>query len=161
MSVILSSEITPLKMVLVEPEIPPNIGAVSRICACIGSPLYIVGKVAFDENHPRRKRAGLDYWELVEKFYEPDIDAFFEKLGGRFHLFSTKVGNSMYDARYLPGDALAFGSETKGLPRWLLDKYPDNCVRIPMMRDIRSLNLANSAGIGAYEAIRQIHSLGT
>lgn len=159
MSIILSPEIDPIKMVLVEPEIPPNIGAVSRICACIGSPLYIVGTISFDENHPRRKRAGLDYWELVQKLYEPDIDAFFEKLQGKFHLFSTKVGNSMYDAKFHPGDALAFGSETKGLPKWLLEKYPEKCVRIPMMKDIRSLNLANSAGIAAYEAIRQIHSL--
>ncbi|MBN2722537.1 MAG: tRNA (cytidine(34)-2'-O)-methyltransferase [Deltaproteobacteria bacterium] len=149
----------PVVITLVEPEIPPNIGAVSRLCACIGSPLHIVGKIGFDENHPRRKRAGLDYWDLVEKTYFEDIDVYFEARKDKIWLFSTKVGQGLYEAEFKKGDYLSFGSETKGLPKWLIEKYPHRCLRIPMMENIRSLNLANSAAIAAYEAVRQVHKL--
>ena len=147
-----------LKIALVEPVIPPNVGAVSRLCACIGASLYIVGKIGFEENHPKRKRAGLDYWDKVEKIYIPSTEEFFEMFPEEnMFLFSTKVGKSLYDAKFKEGDILIFGSETKGLdPKWL-NKYKERSFRIPMIKDIRSLNLANSSAIAAYEAIRQIH----
>jgi len=150
----------PLKIVLVEPEIPPNVGAISRICACIGSPLVLCGPLTFDENHPKRKRAGLDYWDKVIKEYYPDFDAFLAQHTGTCWFLSTKVGRSLYEARFRPGDALVFGSETRGLPAALLARHPETALRIPMIADIRSLNVANAAAIAAYEAIRQIHSLG-
>ena len=149
----------PIKIILFEPQIPPNIGAVSRICACIGSPLYLAGDLSFDENHPRRKRAGLDYWELVEKIYLRDAHEMFERVGERYFLFSTKVGKSMYEAEFRPGDALIFGSETAGLPPQMVQEHAAHALRIPMVADVRSLNLANSVGIAAYEAVRQIHRL--
>ncbi|MGM0596988.1 MAG: tRNA (cytidine(34)-2'-O)-methyltransferase [Myxococcota bacterium] len=157
MSIYLPKNTTPLNIALVEPKIPPNIGAISRICACTGSTLYIVGEVTFRENHPKRKRAGLDYWDKVEKIYIEEIDDFFEETGPNFYLFSTKVGNSIYEIKFKPGDFLVFGSETTGLPEYLLKKYQTKSCRIPMIKNIRSLNLANSVGIAAYEALRQIH----
>lgn len=150
----------PLKIVLVEPEIPPNVGAVSRICACIGAPLVICGPVTFDENHPKRKRAGLDYWDKVVKEYWPDFESFAAQHEGRCWLLSTKVGRSLYDARFAPGDALVFGPETRGLPPALLARYEGMALRIPMQAGIRSLNVANAAAIAAYEAVRQVYGLG-
>ncbi len=150
----------PLKIVLVEPEIPPNVGAVSRICACIGSPLVICGPYTFDENHPKRRRAGLDYWDKVEKEYWPDFETFAAQHEGTCWLMSTKVGKSLYEARFAPGDALVFGPETRGLPASLLARYERTALRIPMRAGIRSLNVANAAAIAAYEAVRQVHGLG-
>ncbi len=149
----------PLKIILFEPEIPPNIGAVSRLCACLGSPLYLAGKLSFDENHPARKRAGLDYWDKVEKIYLPDTQSLFDLVGERYFLFTTKVGRSLYDATFQPGDALIFGSETRGLPPKMLETHRQHALRIPMQKNIRSLNLANAVAIAAYEATRQLHLL--
>ncbi len=149
----------PLKIVLVEPEIPPNVGAISRICACVGSPLILCGPLTFDENHPQRKRAGLDYWDKVDKNYYPDFESWFASHSGNTWFFSTKVGKSMFNARFSPGDALVFGSETRGLPADLLARHEDRALRIPMLENIRSLNVANAAGIAIYEAVRQIYHL--
>ncbi|PKN47134.1 MAG: tRNA (uridine(34)/cytosine(34)/5-carboxymethylaminomethyluridine(34)-2'-O)-methyltransferase TrmL [Deltaproteobacteria bacterium HGW-Deltaproteobacteria-17] len=151
---------SPVKIVLVEPEIPPNVGAISRICACIGSPLVLCGPLTFDENHPKRKRAGLDYWDKVEKEYHPDFETFFAQHTGTCWFLSTKVGRSLYEARFRPGDALVFGSESRGLPPELLARHQDTALRIPMIADIRSLNVANAAAIAAYEAVRQVYGLG-
>lgn len=150
----------PLKLVLVEPEIPPNVGAISRICACIGAHLVVCGPYTFDENHPKRKRAGLDYWDKVVKEYWPNFESFAAQHSGTCWLMSTKVGKSLYNARFSPGDALVFGPETRGLPSSLLARYENTSLRIPMQKNIRSLNVANAAAIAAYEAIRQIYGLG-
>ncbi len=147
----------PLKIVLVEPKIPPNVGAIGRICACIGSPLYIVGPVTFSEDHPKRRRAGLDYWDKVKKIYLDSFDDFLAMHPGvRFHLFTKKTQRSLFMVRFQPGDALVFGSETSGLPPEITERYQEHAVRIPMVEGVRSLNLANSVGIAAYEAIRQV-----
>ncbi len=156
----LSPIANPLKIVLVEPEIPPNVGAISRICACIGAQLVLCGPLTFDENHPKRKRAGLDYWDKVEKAYFPDFEAFLAQHTGGCWFLSTKVGRSLYEARFRPGDALVFGSETRGLPAELLARHEDTALRIPMITAIRSLNVANAAAIAAYEAVRQVYDLG-
>jgi len=150
----------PLKIVLVEPEIPPNVGAISRICACIGAHLVVCGPYTFDENHPKRRRAGLDYWDKVVKEYWPDFESFAARHEGTCWLMSTKVGKSLYEARFSPGDALVFGPETRGLSASLLAQYERTALRIPMQKGIRSLNVANAAAIAAYEAVRQIYGLG-
>ncbi len=147
----------PLRIVLTEPRIPPNVGAVSRICAAIGAPLVIVGEVTFREDHPARRRAGLDYWTRVQKVYLPDFDALQAAFPeSRFHLLSTRAGRSLYDVVFSPGDLLMFGSEDDGLPMDLQEAYPEACVRIPMVRGVRSLNLSSSVAIVGYEAVRQL-----
>ena len=150
----------PLLIVLVEPEIPPNVGAISWICVCIGAPLVLCGPLTFDENHPKRRRAGLDYWDKVEKIYHPDFDTFLAGHRGTCWFLSTKVGRSLYEARFSPGDALVFGSESRGLPAALLARHEATALRIPMIAGIRSLNVANAAAIAAFEAVRQVHALG-
>ncbi len=146
----------PLGIVLVEPKIPPNVGAVSRICAALGAPLHLVGRLTYREDHPARRRAGLDYWPLVEKAYHEDWAALRASCPGRrFHLLSVRAGRSLYEVRFEPGDLLAFGSEDDGLPAAITEAHPEECVRIPMVRGVRSLNLASSVAIAAYEAARQ------
>lgn len=147
----------PLRIVLVEPRIPPNVGAVSRICAALGAPLVLVGPVTFREDHPARRRAGLDYWHLVEKIPLPGFDALVERFPeAGLHLFSTRAGRSLYQVAFRPGDLLVFGSEDDGLPGAIQDAHPEACVRIPMVRGVRSLNLSSSVAIAAYEAARQL-----
>lgn len=147
----------PLRVVLVEPRIPPNVGAVSRLCAALGSPLVLVGRMTFQEDHPARRRAGLDYWDRVEKVYLPNFEAARRAYPeGELHLFSTGSGVGLYERAFSPGDLLVFGSEDDGLPAGLLDAHPEACVRIPMVRGVRSLNLSSSVAIAAFEAMRQV-----
>lgn len=147
----------PLRVVLVEPRIPPNVGAVSRLCAAVGAPLVLVGPVTFREDHPARRRAGLDYWHLVEKIHLPAFGALGETFpGAGMHLFSTRAGRSLFQVAFQPGDLLIFGSEDDGLPAGIQDAHPEACVRIPMVRGVRSLNLSSSVAIAVYEAARQL-----
>jgi tRNA (cytidine/uridine-2'-O-)-methyltransferase len=149
--------VPPLRVVLVEPRIPPNVGAVSRICAAVGAPLVLVGPVTFREDHPARRRAGLDYWHLVEKIHLQDFQGLlraYPEVG--MHLFSTRAGSSLYEAVFSAGDLLIFGSEDDGLPGWIQDAHPEACVRIPMVRGVRSLNLSSAVAIGVFEAVRQL-----
>lgn len=147
----------PLGIVLVEPRIPPNVGAASRICAAIGAPLHLVGEVTYREDHPARRRAGLDYWHLVEKIHHADWAAL---LGAypdrRYHLLSVRAERSVYDVSFTPGDLLVFGSEDSGLPPEITDAHPEACLRIPMIRGVRSLNVTSAVAIVAFEAARQI-----
>ncbi len=147
----------PLGIVMVEPRIPPNVGAASRICAAIGAPLHLVGKLTYREDHPARRRAGLDYWHLVEKIHHADWAALRSAFPDRrFHLLSVYAERSLYDVRFTPGDLLVFGSEDDGLPATITSAYPDECVRIPMVRGVRSLNVTSSVAIAAFEAARQL-----
>lgn len=156
---VISRATPPFSLVLVEPRIPPNVGAVSRICAAVGAPLVLVGPVTFREDHPARRRAGLDYWDLVEKTQFPGYEALCERFpGATKHLFCTRAGRSFFDVTYRPGDLLVFGSEDDGLPPAILDAHPEACVRIPMVRGVRSLNLSSSVAIAAYEAVRQLRA---
>ncbi len=146
-----------LGIVLVEPRIPPNVGAASRICAAIGAPLHLVGKLTYREDHPARRRAGLDYWHLVEKIHHADWAALRSAFPDRrFHLLSVYAERSLYDVRFTPGDLLVFGSEDDGLPAAITGAHPDECVRIPMVRGVRSLNVTSSVAIAAFEAARQL-----
>lgn len=143
-------------IVLVEPEIPQNTGNIARTCAATGARLHIVYPIKFDISDKAVKRAGLDYWHLVEVTCYDSLEDFFEKTkGGRYFYASTKAPNRYTDVKYQADDYLVFGKETKGLPEQLLHDNRDACIRIPMMDAARSLNLSNSAAIVLYEALRQ------
>ncbi len=160
----------PLHVVLVEPEIPPNTGNVARLCAAAGAPLHLVGPLGFRIDEHSVRRAGVDYWHLVDVRRHLDFAHFvhaFDKENegherrGRFHLFSAIATKSYLDARIEPGDALVFGKESVGLPDELLAQYPDTVVGIPTLGAVRSLNLANAAGIALWDALRQCGALGS
>ena len=144
-------------IVLVEPEIPPNTGAIARLCGATDAVLHLVHPLGFRTDDRHLKRAGLDYWEAVRIRHWPDFAAFLAaQPRERLHLFSTKSARPYTEARFAPGDFLVFGRETKGLPEATLALYSDRCLTIPMRNArIRSLNLAMCAGIALYEAIRQ------
>ena len=145
-----------LNIVLVEPEIPANTGNVARTCAATGARLHLVKPFGFSLDDKHLKRAGLDYWHLLDISYYENLDDFFEKnKDGNFFYFSTKALNRHTDAHYSYGCFLVFGKETRGLPESLLINNRDNTVRIPMIEKARSLNLSNSVAIAAYEVLRQ------
>lgn len=145
-----------LNIVLVEPEIPQNTGNIARTCAATGASLHLVRPLGFYIDDKKLKRAGLDYWHLLDITYYDDLNDFLEKTkGGEYFLFSTKGTHIHSDAEYPDNCYIIFGKETKGLPEELLMKYPENTVRIPMIDEARSLNLSNSVAIAAYEVLRQ------
>lgn len=145
-----------LNIVLVEPEIPQNTGNIARTCAATGARLHIVEPMGFEIDDKKLKRAGLDYWYLLDITYYSNLEDFFEKnKDGNFYFFSTKAQNRYSDISYPDKSYLFFGKETAGLPEELLKANPDRCVRIPMISDARSLNLSNSVAIGVYEVLRQ------
>jgi tRNA (cytidine/uridine-2'-O-)-methyltransferase len=148
--------ISMLNIVLVEPEIPQNCGNIARTCAATGCRLHLIRPLGFDISEKAVKRAGLDYWHLVEVCdYENLADFFARNHVRQMYCLSTKAPRSYTQAAYQDGCYLLFGKETKGLPEELLLKNPDKCVRIPMQYDIRSLNLSNSVAIAVYETLRQ------
>jgi tRNA (cytidine/uridine-2'-O-)-methyltransferase len=158
---------TPLHIVLVEPEIPPNTGNVARLCAATGSPLHLVGTLGFRIDEHSVRRAGVDYWHLVDVRQHPSFEHFLhgwggpgaEPPGGALHLFSAHARRSYLQAAFRPGDALVFGKESVGLSPDLLERFADRTVGIPTLGAVRSLNLANAVGIALYEALRQVGAL--
>ena len=146
-----------LHVALLEPEIPPNTGNIARLCAATDSKLHIVGVAGFRLDEKAVRRAGLDYWEHVQITRHIDMDELYDALpDSRFVYLSTKSKQSYFDFVFKDHDCLVLGRETKGLPESLLNQFPESSVRIPMTNpNIRSLNLATSAGIVLYEAIRQ------
>lgn len=143
-------------IVLVEPEIPQNTGNIARTCAATGSRLHIVKPMGFEIDNKKLKRAGLDYWHLLGVQYYENLADFFEKnRDGRFFYGTTKGLNIHSDVEFKDGDYLVFGKETKGLPEELLHDNKEQCIRIPMIDEARSLNLSNSVAIVVYEALRQ------
>jgi tRNA (cytidine/uridine-2'-O-)-methyltransferase len=149
-----------LHVALIEPEIPPNTGNISRLCGATFTPLHLVGKLGFRVDEKAVRRAGLDYWDAVEIHYHRNLEALQEFLPDcRFLYFTTKADRIYTDFRYQPDDCLVFGRETRGLPEDLLQANWDRSLRIPMPNpQIRSLNLATSVGIALFEALRQIGS---
>ena len=146
-----------LNIVLVEPEIPQNTGNIARTCAATGARLHIIKPMGFTIDDKKLKRAGLDYWYLLDLTYYENLDDFFKKNpDGKYFFFTTKARKAHSDVSYDDKSFLFFGKETKGLPEELLLEHPDECVRIPMIDDARSLNLSNSVAIGVYEALRQM-----
>ena len=145
-----------LNIVLVEPQIPQNTGNISRTCAVTGARLHLVRPLGFEVTDKHLKRAGLDYWDKLDITYYNGLDDFFEKnRDGNFFYFTTKGKNVHSDTEYPDNSYLVFGREDKGLPEELLYRNPDNCVRIPMRNELRSLNLSNSVAIAVYEVLRQ------
>ena len=143
-------------IVLVEPEIPQNTGNIARTCAATGSRLHLVRPLGFEISDRYLKRAGLDYWDLVTVTLHDNFEELLaENPNARFFFFTTKAKTCDADARYREGDFLVFGKETRGLPEELLVSRPQDCVRIPMIGESRSLNLSNSVSIVLYEALRQ------
>ena len=146
-----------LNVVLVAPEIPQNTGNIARTCAATGSVLHLIKPLGFDISDSAVKRAGLDYWHLVDVRVYESLDDFFAKNEVRqMRLFSTKAPRSYTEADYADGCYLFFGRETRGLPEDFLDAHYESCVRIPMREEARSLNLSNSVAIGVFEALRQL-----
>lgn len=144
-----------LNIVMVEPEIPQNTGNVARTCAATGARLHLVGPMGFTIDDRKLKRAGLDYWHLLDISYYESLADFFEQTSGAFFFFSTKAPTVYTQPQYPDGAYLFFGKETRGLPEPLLQANLERCVRIPMITDARSLNLSNSVAIGVYEVLRQ------
>lgn len=144
-----------INIVMVEPEIPQNTGNVARTCAATGARLHLVGPMGFTIDDKKLKRAGLDYWHLLDISYYDNLEDFFSKNSGAFYFFSTKAPHRHSDLAYEDGCYLFFGKETAGLPENLLHDHPDTTVRIPMIGEARSLNLSNSVAVGVYEVLRQ------
>ena len=147
----------PFNIVLVEPEIPPNTGSVARLCGATGAHLHLVHPLGFSTDDRHLKRAGLDYWPYVTIKHWPDFDTFLAAQDENLlYFFTTKTKKSYTRAHFQPGDFFIFGKETKGLPEETLRLYADRCYTLPMFNaHIRSLNLAMTAGIVLYEALRQ------
>jgi tRNA (cytidine/uridine-2'-O-)-methyltransferase len=141
---------------LLEPEIPQNTGNVGRICVGTGSPLHLIGTLGFQIDEKAVRRAGLDYWHLVDLRRHDTLDAFKNQVPDtRWKLFSAFASKSYLEAKYTPGDVLVFGRESVGLPRDLVVQYDDRAYGIPMCGPIRSLNLANAVSVVLFEALRQ------
>ena len=146
-----------LNIVLVEPEIPQNCGNIARTCAATGAVLHLIRPLGFDISEKAVKRAGLDYWHLVEvKDYENLADFFAKNDVRQMWCLSTKAPRSYTQAEFQDGCYLFFGKETKGLPEDFLEAHRDCCIRLPMRDCARSLNLSNSVAITVYEALRQL-----
>ena len=144
-----------LNIVLVEPEIPQNTGNIARTCAATGARLHIVKPMGFEIDDRKLKRAGLDYWYLLDITYYESLDDFFSKNDGNYFYLTTKGRNIYSNARFEGKTYIIFGKETKGLPEELLKENPDKCLRIPMIDEARSLNLSNTVALTAYEVLRQ------
>ena len=143
-------------IVLVEPEIPQNPGNIARTCAATGCDLHLIKPLGFEISDKYLKRAGLDYWHLVHVYVYENLEARQKKYpNARYRVYPTTARKRHTDADYREGDFLVFGKETKGLDEELLLAHPDECVRIPMISEARSLNLANAAAVAVYEAMRQ------
>ena len=146
-----------LNIVLVEPEIPQNCGNIARTCAATGCRLHLIRHLGFDISEKAVKRAGLDYWHLVEVFDYENLDEFFAKNDVKqMWCLSTKAPRSYVEAKFEDECYLFFGKETKGLPEDFLAKHGESCIRLPMRQEARSLNLSNSVAITVYEALRQL-----
>ncbi len=146
-----------MHIVLVEPEIPYNTGNVARTCAVTGSVLHLVKPLGFSVDDKQLKRAGLDYWHLLDIRYYENFAELRDKYPTRnFYYVTTKAKQYYTGVNYSNDDFLVFGKETAGLPKQLLEANPANCIRIPMINDVRSLNLSNSVAIVLYEAWRQL-----
>jgi len=146
-----------LNIVLVEPEIPQNCGNIARTCAATGCRLHLIRPLGFDISERAVRRAGLDYWHMVEVIDYENLEDFFRRNQvEQMYCLSTKAPRCYTEAAYADGCYLFFGKETKGLPEAFLEAHRDQCVRIPMKSDARSLNLSNAVAVTVFEALRQL-----
>jgi len=159
-----------LNIVMVEPQIPQNAGNVARTCAVTGARLHLVGPMAFEIDDKKLKRAGLDYWHLLDITFYDNIGEFFHRVSDgalsiyeptpdtspfNFYYFETRIGRVYTEPKYEDNVYIFFGSETVGLDKELLNKNVKQCVHIPMLNNSRSMNLSSSIAIGAFEVLRQ------
>ena len=145
-----------INIVLLEPEIPQNTGNIARTCAVTGAALHLVRPMGFEPDDTKLKRAGLDYWDKLDITYYDSIYDFLDKHGDDdLYLFTTKAEKAHSEVAYPKKTFLLFGKETAGLPMWLIERYKENAVRIPMRNELRCLNLSNAVAVGAYEYLRQ------
>lgn len=146
------------KIVLYQPEIPPNTGNIIRLCANTGCSLHLIGPLGFDLDDKKMRRAGLDYREYADVQLYADLEAFMAQHNEpRIFAASTHATRAYSEVNYRQGDAILFGPETRGLPADVLEALgEDFIIRIPMLPDSRSLNLSNAAAVIAYEALRQL-----
>ncbi|MDO5715255.1 MAG: tRNA (cytidine(34)-2'-O)-methyltransferase [Tissierellia bacterium] len=150
-----------LNIVFYEPEIPYNTGAIARSCGLTKSSLHLIRPFGFDIDDRHLKRAGLDYWHLVDIHYYDSLKELREKYPDKnFYFATTKAKYRYSDISYHEGDFIVFGPETRGLPEELIEREKEHTIKIPMLKDFgRSLNLANSANIILFEALRQLDFL--
>ncbi len=145
-----------INIVLVEPEIPQNCGNIARTCAATGCVLHLIRPLGFDISEKAVRRAGLDYWDMVQVRDYADLEDFFAKNDvQQMWCLSTKAPRCYTEAQYADGCYLFFGKETKGLPEGFLEAHREQCVKIPMREAARSLNLSNAVAITVFEALRQ------
>ena len=145
-----------LNIVLFEPEIPANTGNIGRTCVATGTRLHLIEPLGFRLNEKSIKRAGMDYWEHLDVTRYINFEDFLEKNPGAKIYMATTKGQHVYsDVNYEPDCYIMFGKESAGIPEEILVEHPDNCIRIPMLSEIRSLNLSNSVAVVLYEALRQ------
>jgi len=147
---------TPMNIVLLEPEIPANTGNIGRTCVATGAALHLIHPLGFRTDEKSLRRAGMDYWHQLSVHYYDHFDHFLEATGHPpLVLTSSKVTRPYTAVTYPPGGYIVFGSEGSGIPASILDRFPESNVRIPMIPGPRCLNLACSVGIVLYEALRQ------
>ena len=145
-----------LNIVLHEPEMPANTGNIGRTCVAAGARLHLIEPLGFSINDKMVKRAGLDYWDKLDVTVYDDFNDFCERNpGAKIYMATTKAHKTYTEVSYEPDCYIMFGKESAGIPEEILVDHEDTCVRIPMIGDIRSLNLSNSVGIVLYEALRQ------
>jgi tRNA (cytidine/uridine-2'-O-)-methyltransferase len=150
-----------LNIVLYQPEIPPNTGAVGRTCVAIGATLWLVRPLGFRIDDRTVRRAGLDYWQHLDcRIVDTWDDLCREIAGFQPWLFTRRADQCYLDVEFQSGDTLVFGAETTGLPNSIIDKFPGRGLRIPVSDQVRSLNLSNSVAVAAYEAVRQFRVRG-
>lgn len=144
-----------MRIVLFEPEIPPNTGNIARLCAATKTPLHLIEPLGFSVDDKHLKRAGLDYWPHVDVTVHPNWDHFIETVQpARLVMASTKSATAHHRFAFRNDDAIVMGPETRGLPTEMMERYPDG-VRIPIWGEVRSLNLSTATGVLLYEALRQ------
>ena len=142
-----------LHVALIQPQIPPNTGNIARLCAATDTPLHLIEPLGFSLDDRHLKRAGLDYWDKVDLWVHPDWFTFRDAISrDRCLYFSANATRDYREAPFRPNSVLVFGSETEGMPARILEKHPEQCFRIPMEGEVRSLNLANAVSIVLYEA---------
>ena len=145
-----------MNIVLYEPEMPANTGNIGRTCVATNTRLHLIEPLGFKINEKQLKRAGLDYWDKLDVTVYSDFQEFLAgNPGAKIYMATTKAPNMYTEVRYEPDCYIMFGKESAGIPEEILKEYQETCVRIPMLRDTRSLNLSNSAAIILYEALRQ------
>ena len=145
-----------MNIVLHEPEIPANTGNIGRTCVATGTALHLIKPLGFDISDKAVRRAGMDYWKDLELYVYENFDDFVSKNpGARIYMATTKAKKAYTQVEYSENDFIMFGKESAGIPEEILIKYEDTSVRIPMIGEIRSLNLSNSVAIMLYEALRQ------